>query len=41
MGPDEDLAKYFEEHPEEEDEFIDEIARLHENDEPVDYPEDW
>jgi len=32
---------YFEEHPEEEDEFIDEMARLAAENEVVDYPEDW
>ena len=36
-----DLEEYFEEHPDEEDEFIDELARLEEEKGPVDYPEDW
>lgn len=35
-----DLEKYFEEHPEEEAEFIDEMARLMEE-EFVEYPEEW
>ena len=36
-----ELEEYFKEHPEEEEEFLEEIIRLHANDEPVDYPEDW
>lgn len=36
-----DLEAYFKEHPDEEEEFIEEIARLHMNDETIDYPEDW
>lgn len=34
-----ELEKYFKEHPEEEQEFIDEMERLHFNDEPIDYPD--
>ena len=37
----EDLDEYFAEHPEEEEEFIEEMARLHCNDELIDYPENW
>lgn len=36
-----ELEEYFKEHPEEEEEFLEEIIRLHANDEPIDYPEDW
>ena len=32
---------YFDEHPEEEDEFVEEMIRLHANDEVIDYPEYW
>ena len=35
------IEDYFNEHPEEEEEFIEEMARLHFYDEPIDYPEDW
>jgi len=37
----EDLDEYFAEHPDEEDEFIEEMARLHANDELIDYPDDY
>jgi len=33
--------EYFMEHPDEEDEFIDEMARLQAHDEPVEMPEEW
>ena len=33
--------EYAEAYEDEVNEFIDEMARLHEHDEPVDYPEDW
>ena len=36
-----DLEQYFAEHPEEEDEFIEEMYRLSNMDEVIDYPEDW
>lgn len=36
-----ELEEYFKEHPEEEEEFIEEMARLHYNDEIIDYPEYW
>ena len=36
-----DLEQYFAEHPEEEDEFIDEMARLSNVGEILEYPEDW
>lgn len=36
----ETLEEYFADHPEEEEEFIEELARL-QNTEPIDYPEDW
>ena len=35
------LDEYFKEHPEEEDEFIDEMARLRAHDGPVEMPEEW
>lgn len=35
------LNDYFKAHPEEEHEFIDEMARLHYHDEPVEIPEEW
>ena len=37
----ETLEEYFAKHPEEEDEFIDEMARLLVRDETIDYPEYW
>lgn len=37
----ESLAEYFANHPEEEDEFIDEMARLEAEKGPVDYPYDY
>ena len=37
----ETLEEYFADHPEEEQEFIDEMARLQWNDEVLDFPEDW
>lgn len=36
-----DLDEYFAEHPDEENEFIDEMARLSNVDEVLEYPEDW
>ena len=35
------IEDYFKEHPEEEDEFIEEMTRLSSYNEPIDYPEDW
>ena len=35
------LDDYFKLHPEEETEFIEELARLHAHDEPVELPEPW
>jgi len=35
------LEEYFKAHPDEENEFIDEMARLHANDEIIDYPDDF
>jgi len=32
---------YFDEHPEEEEEFIEEMIRLHAHDEPIELPEDF
>lgn len=32
---------YFAEHPEEEEEFIEEMERLYHFDNLIDYPEDW
>ena len=37
----ETLEEYFADHPEEEAEFIEEMARLQNNDEVIDFPEDW
>ena len=39
--PEFDLEEYFLNHPDEEEEFIEEMARLRANDEPVEIPEDW
>ena len=33
------IEDYFKEHPDEEEEFIEEMARLYS--ETIDYPEDW
>lgn len=35
------LEDYFADHPDEEEEFIEEMARLDAEKELVDYPEDW
>lgn len=35
------IEEYFKDHPDEEAEYIEEIARLEAEKEPVDYPEDW
>lgn len=36
-----DRDEYFKEHPDEEEEFIEEMERLHNLSGPVDYPEYW
>lgn len=35
------LNDYFKTHPEEEIEFIEEMARLHAHDDPIEMPEEW
>ena len=38
----EELEAYFDEHPDEEEEFVNEMARLYDmTDEIIDCPEDW
>lgn len=36
-----DLEDFFKDHPDDEDEFLDELARLENEKGPIDYPEDW
>ena len=36
-----DIEAYFETHSEEEEEYIEELARLESEKGPIDYPEDW
>ena len=37
----ESLEEYFKKHPDEENEFVEEMARLYYLNDPIDYPEDW
>ena len=35
------LDDYFADHPEEYDDYVDDMAELYGHEDPVDYPEDW